>query len=643
MRPIPHDIASITGPPLIGVMLVWFLYGITVMQVYAYYQCFPEDNVKIKSLDTTQSVLVAADAFHWFANGFGNMGILFEPFMSPFDTPILDGIIAFAEQTFFCWRLRVLHKSWWLPSMVFFVAVVSLAGGIASGVGGYRLADLGRLDTLKWQICLWLGGSALTDTLIAVVMTVLLLRSRRGEFQYTDNILTRIVRLTVETNAVTASVAIIAVVCPLAIPHVPTIVMAPTYALGKLYSNTLLAVLNNRIYMSSSGISPQRHTFLSTGIEVNLRQTPSESPRGQVTETRQNKRAGPYRIQVFREVEITKDISPQNNIKHVYEMPANSNSGGTTAKEASQTTRKTSNGAPGATTRSAARGLQPKVQTAEGARAWLLENGALASEDKPMSLDGLRKALVTLYTRKDIPQDVKDGMKAIAIGLEEVKVEETGKMVMEKVGKAMDEYREALETLAEATVKTITEMAEQTKELVERVEEGQVVDMRREESTTKEARTGGDEGEEEAPRNHTVSYAQAARRAEREDVERRAKDRTRQLIVDNTEGGRGWKDLTEKELIEKAKVAKELMGIQGMDSPEIEFLSARKLRNGGVLYKLNSTDAAKWLAKPDVRRTFLSRFGAGATVSATIQQNTWGQSRAEMGSTLGSNNGHGKG
>ncbi|KAH0581584.1 hypothetical protein H2248_011289 [Termitomyces sp. 'cryptogamus'] len=251
--------------------------------------------------------------------------------MSPFDTPILDGIIAFAEQTFFCWRLRVLHKSWWLPSMVFFVsrlehldfdrepnvfavqvAVVSLAGGIASGVGGYRLADLGRLDTLKWQICLWLGGSALTDTLIAVVMTVLLLRSRRGEFQYTDNILTRIVRLTVETNAVTASVAIIAVVCPLAIPHVPTIVMAPTYALGKLYSNTLLAVLNNRIYMSSSGISPQRHTFLSTGIEVNLRQTPSESPRGQVTETRQNKRAGPYRIQVFREVEITKDISPQN-------------------------------------------------------------------------------------------------------------------------------------------------------------------------------------------------------------------------------------------------------------------------------------------------------------------------------------------
>ncbi|KAG5349377.1 hypothetical protein C0989_004287 [Termitomyces sp. Mn162] len=101
-----------------------------------------------------QSVLVAADAFHWFANGFGNMGILFEPFMSPFDTPILDGIIAFAEQTFFCWRLRVLHKSWWLPSMVFFVsrlehldfdrepnvfavqvAVVSLAGGIASGVG----------------------------------------------------------------------------------------------------------------------------------------------------------------------------------------------------------------------------------------------------------------------------------------------------------------------------------------------------------------------------------------------------------------------------------------------------------------------------------------------------------------------------
>ncbi|KNZ77459.1 hypothetical protein J132_05417 [Termitomyces sp. J132] len=229
--PIPSDIASIAGPPLIGVMLVWFLYGIMVMQVYVYYQCFPEDNFKIKALvygtfflDTRQSVLVAADAFHWLAHGFGNMKILSETFITPFDTPMLGGIVAFVGQTFFCWRIRVLHKSWWLPSVVFFVSrlerldlnrdpnvfAVPLQVTVVSLMmfppQAFQVADVNRLVTLKWQAFLWLGGSALTDTLIAIVMTILLLRLRRGEITSTDDVLTRIVRLTVETNAVTGTV-----------------------------------------------------------------------------------------------------------------------------------------------------------------------------------------------------------------------------------------------------------------------------------------------------------------------------------------------------------------------------------------------------------------------------------------------------
>ncbi|KAH0581585.1 hypothetical protein H2248_011290 [Termitomyces sp. 'cryptogamus'] len=284
-----------------------YLYDIKISSD-VYYQCFPEDNFKIKALvygtfflDTRQSVLVAADAFHWLAHGFGNMKILSETFITPFDTPMLGGIVAFVGQTFFCWRIRVLHKSWWLPSVVFFVSrlerldlnrdpnvfavplqvtVVSLVGGIACSIGAFQVADL--------------------------------LRLRRGEITSTDDVLTRIVRLTVETNAVTASVAIISVVCILVVTNVPTMFMTPTYIIGKLYSNTLLAVLNNRIYMSSRGTFPRRRIFPSTEIEVQFRQTPSESSQGGTTETLPDSRAGPYGIQVFREVEITKDIPPQN-------------------------------------------------------------------------------------------------------------------------------------------------------------------------------------------------------------------------------------------------------------------------------------------------------------------------------------------
>ncbi|KAG5634102.1 hypothetical protein H0H81_003398 [Sphagnurus paluster] len=132
-----------------------------------------------------QSVLATANAFHWFAKGFGDMRILSQPYISAFDAPMLDGVIAFVAQSFFCWRIGVLQKSWWLPASTF------------------QLGHLTLLHKLTWQLCLWLGGGALADTLIATIMTSLLLRSRTQQYQQTDKVLVRIVRLTVETNSVT--------------------------------------------------------------------------------------------------------------------------------------------------------------------------------------------------------------------------------------------------------------------------------------------------------------------------------------------------------------------------------------------------------------------------------------------------------
>ncbi|KAG5649641.1 hypothetical protein H0H81_002727, partial [Sphagnurus paluster] len=120
-----------------------------------------------------QSVFATADAFHWLAKGFGDMRILSQPYISAFDVPILGGVIAFVAQSFFCWRIEVLQKSWWLPASVFMVALASLVGAIATGIGTFRLGDLSLLHKLTWQLCLWLGGSALADTLIAIIMTSL--------------------------------------------------------------------------------------------------------------------------------------------------------------------------------------------------------------------------------------------------------------------------------------------------------------------------------------------------------------------------------------------------------------------------------------------------------------------------------------
>jgi len=305
---IPPNITVIVGPAWLGIVVNWFLYGIVVMQIYVYYQWFPNDKTMIKSLvyvlfilDSMQTIMGTSDGFQWFVSGFGDMKVLTEPHLSGFDAPILDGMIAFIVQTFFCWRILVLQKSWWLPVIIFFVSVSGLAGAMASGIKTLIVGDLSKLSTFKWEFSLWLGSSALADTMIAMVMTWVLLRSRTKDYKQTNNVLVKIVRLTVETNIVTASLAIVSLVVLLAIPQDPNITMTPGFALGKSYTNTLLAILNNRVYMKR-GMSP-----LSSTGNFRLPQQNPEASRSLQLETQINE---PYTLEIQVHKNVDTKISP---------------------------------------------------------------------------------------------------------------------------------------------------------------------------------------------------------------------------------------------------------------------------------------------------------------------------------------------
>ncbi|KAF8058984.1 hypothetical protein FPV67DRAFT_1675970 [Lyophyllum atratum] len=333
MPPIPNTIASLAGPPLIGMMLSWFLYGILVIQTYIYAQCFPSDTKKLKylvystfTLGTIQTALASADAFHWYASGYGDMRALTDTFISPLDVPILDGILAFVVQLFFCWRIWVLQRSMWLPISVVLVSVASLGGAIAEGIGGFELGDLTRLHKLtiqasvgfflsppvrflQYEFQFWLGGAALADTLIAVIMTWLLLRARtHSASPETDTLLVKIVQLTVETNSLTAFVAIVQLVIVLT-GSKSTVSGAFGLILGKLYANTLMVILNNRIYMTRKGII--RHTCFGEDISMG-----EIMPHGKPTAgSREHQLAcksapqGPFRMEVLEETHVTRDDS----------------------------------------------------------------------------------------------------------------------------------------------------------------------------------------------------------------------------------------------------------------------------------------------------------------------------------------------
>ncbi|KAJ7233459.1 hypothetical protein C8J57DRAFT_1577653 [Mycena rebaudengoi] len=98
---------------------------------------------------------------------------------------------------------------------------------------------------------MWLIGSAVADILIAGAMTYLLLNTVEPG---THHIVKRVVRLIVETNSLTASVAIVGAV-PFAFSK-SLYFLCPTSILPELYANTLLLVLNNRA--TPSRTAPQR-------------------------------------------------------------------------------------------------------------------------------------------------------------------------------------------------------------------------------------------------------------------------------------------------------------------------------------------------------------------------------------------------
>ena len=79
--------------------------------------------------------------------------------------------------------------------------------------------------------------------------------------------------------------------------------------------------------------------------------------------------------------------------------------------------------------------------------------------------------------------------------------------------------------------------------------------------------------------------------------------------------------LTERELVEKATVALELMGIAASDRPTgMKFIGARKTQSGAVIYTLDATASAEYLRREDVMRSFMDHFGGSSDLHVRTYQ-----------------------
>jgi len=256
LPPLPPNIAHITATLLLSVLWNWCLYGVLMVQFYVYSYNFPEDKRSIKFLvcfvfflETVQTGLSGADVYYWFVSGYGDIRHLAFPFAAAFDVPIIESVVSLIVEFFFAHRIWALGVKWakWFCLFICLFSILNAAAAFAGGIYAHIHRSFASGEALRRMAITWLIGNTMADILIASALLYhLVKRHRDTRGFYGDHALVKIVRLTIETNLLTTSVGIVSLVLVVLFPN-ENWYTCPTAILGKLYSNTLLASLNNRI------------------------------------------------------------------------------------------------------------------------------------------------------------------------------------------------------------------------------------------------------------------------------------------------------------------------------------------------------------------------------------------------------------
>ncbi|TFK32062.1 hypothetical protein BDQ12DRAFT_728985 [Crucibulum laeve] len=247
--------------PLARYLLNWSLFGALTIQVYVYYLAFPRDRFLSKALvygvyvlETLQTILIGHDAFVSFAANFGDVDELTGVHFGWLTIPILSGLVSCCVQLFYADRLRRFSRSWTLPGIVAFIAITQC---VASIVVGIHTSDDTSATELTKRVpeviigsAIWNGGAALCDVIISVSMTYYLLSRSGTGLRSTQALVVRLVRLTIETGTVTATLALATLILIIADTNNGYYFLTSSVVMGKLYSNTLMVNFNLRMQIS---------------------------------------------------------------------------------------------------------------------------------------------------------------------------------------------------------------------------------------------------------------------------------------------------------------------------------------------------------------------------------------------------------
>lgn len=225
-------------------------------QVYIYYLCFPQDSLLCKAAvyalciyEWIQTAGITADVLVSLTKQADNLLTLGHlapsSYYTWFSVCAMCGVLSGAVQIFYAWRILKLSGSRICSGLIVHIAFVQTGFAIVAAV------YLSMTNTSPWMvgaaykraenipIALWLAGSALADSLIAVFMTISLRKMKNGIME-TEILINRLICIVVETGSLAAVVSIVTLTLVLGLPE-SYLVACPMLFLSKLYSNSVLS------------------------------------------------------------------------------------------------------------------------------------------------------------------------------------------------------------------------------------------------------------------------------------------------------------------------------------------------------------------------------------------------------------------
>ncbi|KAN0127838.1 hypothetical protein V8E53_014343 [Lactarius tabidus] len=234
------DIQNTYGCTFIGLVISILLFGITVCQTWIYFWQYSQRDPKplrffvlvLLLLDTFHTILCIYSVYWYLILNFGNVENLEYNVWTMNVT--INSFVDYLVQLFYARRLYIVSKSIIIPTIIVLLGTNCLAFGFVFTARSSALRVFSRYNSLIGITCIGLGSSVVADILIAFSMCWYLYHKRTG-FARTDSMIMTLMSYSINSGLLTCTNSMIWEIF--------------FWPMGKIYANSLLAMLNSRDHL----------------------------------------------------------------------------------------------------------------------------------------------------------------------------------------------------------------------------------------------------------------------------------------------------------------------------------------------------------------------------------------------------------